>query len=397
MAGDCGSTCPASDGFYTYSPSVGGNAVLLTVFALLALVALYFGVRSKTYLFSLALTTGLFLEVLGFIGRILLHSKQDDQGHFFLVLFGTVLGPSLMSVAIFIVLPHILSIYGKPICPFRPLVAGLIFWGLAAVTIIFELVGIIFTAYETNGFSRKQGAAIAATGLAIQALSLIACTGLHFWFTLSLSTRRGTLDARHSQVYSSSQFKKFLMAMEMASALLIVYSFYRLVEFADGVSGDVFQNQAAFMVIGGVLPFLAAALLTIIHPGNAFAEAWGPTSPKGLKRQNRPDPVQSPTPSGHPVHHMYDPDIRKQVSPTTPKHQRNSGPPELPEGSMGLPARPKPAPKPPSPREPREPGAPRKGPPLPLNLSAIRASRNSYRAEQRGQAPKDMVPDEELW
>lgn len=61
---------------------------------------------------------------------------------------------------------------------------------------------------------RKQGAAIAATGLAIQALSLIACTGLHFWFTLSLSTRRGTLDARHSQVYSSSQFKKFLMGKE---------------------------------------------------------------------------------------------------------------------------------------------------------------------------------------
>jgi hypothetical protein len=187
-------------------------------------------------------------------------------------------------------------------------------------------------------------------------------------------------------------------AMEMASALLIVYSFYRLVEFADGVSGDVFQNQAAFMVIGGVLPFLAAALLTIIHPGNAFAEAWDPTSPRSLKRQSRPDPVQSPTPSGHPVHHLYDPDIRKQVSPTTPKHQRNSGgPPELPEGSLGLPSHPKPAPKPPSPRQPREPGAPRKGPPLPLNLSAVRASRNSYRAEQRGQAAKDMVPDGELW
>lgn len=183
--------------------------------------------------------------------------------------------------------------------------------------------------------------------------------------------------------------------MEMASALLIVYSFYRLVEFADGVSGDVFQNQAAFMVIGGVLPFLAAALLTFVHPGNAFAEAWAPTSPRGIKRQSRPGPVQSPTPSGHPVHHMYDPDIRKQISPTTPKHLRNStGPPELPDGSLGLPAHPKPAPKPPSPRDP---DAPRKGPPAPLNLSAVRATRNSVRQEQRGQAPKDMVPDGELW
>ncbi|KAM0341389.1 hypothetical protein ACHAPU_010032 [Fusarium lateritium] len=185
------------------------------------------------------------------------------------------------------------------------------------------------------------------------------------------------------------------MAMEMASALLIVYSFYRLVEFADGVSGDVFQNQAAFMVIGGLLPFLAAALLTFVHPGNAFAEAWAPTSPRGIKRQSRPVPVQSPTPSGHPVHHMYDPDIRKQISPTTPKHLRNStGPPELPEGSMGLPLHPKPVSKPPSPRDP---DAPRKGPPAPLNLSAVRATRNSVRQEHRSHAPKDLVPDGELW
>ncbi|KAH7164414.1 RTA1 like protein-domain-containing protein [Fusarium sp. MPI-SDFR-AT-0072] len=367
MAGDCGSTCPASDGFYSYNPSVGGNAVLLVVFALLALAAIYFGIRSRTYLFSLALTTGLLLEVLGFVGRILLHSKRDSQGHFFLFLFGTVLGPSLIGVAIFIILPHILGIYGEPLCPFRPLVAGLVFWGLAAVTVLFELIGIVFTAYESNGVTRKQGAAITATGLAIQALSLIACTGLHFWFTLSLSTRRGTLDARHSQVYSSSRFKKFLLAMEMASALLIVYSFYRLVEFADGVSGDVFQNEAAFMVVGGLLPFLAAALLTAIHPGNAFADAWAPTSPRGIKRQSRPTPVQSPTPSGHPVHHLYDPDIRKQISPTSPKHRNSAGPPELPQGSMGLPAHPKPVPRPPSPRDPN---APRKGPPAPLNLAA---------------------------
>ncbi|KAF5570859.1 phospholipid-translocating ATPase [Fusarium phyllophilum] len=394
MAGDCGTTCPASDGFYSYNPSVGGNTVLLVVFALLALAAIYFGIRSRTYLFSIALTTGLFLEVLGFVGRILLHSKRDSQSHFFLFLFGTVLGPSLISVAIFIILPHILGIYGEPLCPFRPLVAGLVFWGLAAVTVLFELIGIVFTAYESHGVTRKQGAAIIATGLAIQALSLIACTGLHFWFTLSLSTRRGTLDARHSQVYSSSRFKKFLLAMEMASALLIVYSFYRLVEFADGVSGDVFQNEAAFMVVGGLLPFLAAALLTAIHPGNAFADAWAPTSPRGIKRQSRPTPVQSPTPSGHPVHHLYDPDIRKQISPTSPKHRNSAGPPELPQGSMGLPAHPKPVPRPPSPRDPN---APRKGPPAPLNLAAVRASRNSCRADQRGHAPKDMVPDGELW
>lgn len=151
MAGDCGSTCPAFGGFYAYNPSVGGNAVLLVAFCLLALAAPYLGFRSRTYLFSAVLTTGLFLEVLGFIGRLLLHSERDHQGHFFLFLFGTVLGPSFISLAIFIILPHILGIYGEPICPFKPLLAGFVFWGLSAGSMLLQLIGIIFTAYESSG------------------------------------------------------------------------------------------------------------------------------------------------------------------------------------------------------------------------------------------------------
>ncbi|RTE74767.1 hypothetical protein BHE90_010776 [Fusarium euwallaceae] len=395
MAGDCGSTCPAFGGFYSYNPSVGGNAVLLVAFILLALAAPYLGFRSRTYLFSAVLTTGLFFEVLGFIGRILLHSNRDHQGYFFLFLFGTVLGPSFLSLAIFIVLPHILTIYGEPICPFRPLLAGFVFWGLSAVSMLLELIGIIFTAYESSGVTRKQGAIITAAGLAIQAAVLVACTGLHFWFTLGLSTKRGSLDARHVQVYSSSHFKKFLMAMEVASTLLIVYSIYRLVEFADEVSGSLFQNESAFMVLGGVLPFFAGGLLTSFHPGTAFLDAWDSTSPRGTKRHRRPDPIQSPTPSGHPVHHLYEPDIRKQLSPTSSKLARESmGSPELPPGSLGLPSHPKATLNPSSPKNDM---TPRKGPPEPLNLANVAASRQSYRQDSAGRAAKDMVHSEELW
>ncbi|KAM0424625.1 hypothetical protein ACHAPT_010151 [Fusarium lateritium] len=395
MAGECGSTCPAFGGFYSYDPSVGGNAVLLVAFVLLALAAPYFGFRSRTYLFSAALTIGLFFEALGFIGRLLLHSNRDHQGHFFLFLFGTVLGPSFLSIAIFIVLPHVLGIYGEPICPFKPLLAGLVFWGFSAGSILLELIGIIFTAYESSGVSRKQGAIVAAAGLAIQAAALLACTGLHFWFTLGLSTKRGSLDTRHVQIYSSSQFKKFLMAMEVASTLLIVYSIYRLVEFADDVSGSLFQNESAFMVLGGLLPFFAGGLLTCFHPGAAFLGAWDSTSPRGTKRHSRPDPIQSPTPSGHPVHHLYEPDIRKQLSPTSSTLPRDSvGPPELPPGSLGLPSNPKPTSNPSSPRNET---TPRKGPPEPLNLANVRASRQSFRQDSAGRIAKDMVHSEELW
>lgn len=40
---------------------------------------------------------------------------------------------------------------------------------------------------------------------------LFACSGLHFWFTLGVSTQAENLDASHSQIYTSSRFKRFLM------------------------------------------------------------------------------------------------------------------------------------------------------------------------------------------
>lgn len=158
MAGDCGSSCPVSGGFYYYDPNVGSNAFFLALFVILAAVVPYLGFRSWTPLFSAVLTTGLLAEALGFIGRLLLHAEGDNRTHYFLFLLGTIWGPTFMSLAIFIVLPHILSIYGHPISPVRPLVAGLAFWSLGVVVLVVELAGVIIAAYKStyHPVSRRQ-------------------------------------------------------------------------------------------------------------------------------------------------------------------------------------------------------------------------------------------------
>ncbi|KPM34661.1 hypothetical protein AK830_g11912 [Neonectria ditissima] len=397
MAGDCGSDCPAAGGFYSYDPNVGGNAVLLAAFAILSLVVPYLGYRSWTPLFSTTLTMGLLAEVLGFVGRVLLHSTRDSRTYFFLFLFGTVLGPTFISASIFIILPHMLGIYGEPVSPLKPLVAGLAFCSLIAVAFAVELVGIIFVAYESASISRSSGVKITAAGLGIQAAMLLACSALHFWFTLGLSTQRASIDSSHSRVYTSSKFKRFLMGMEIASALLIVYSVYRIVEFAGGVPGTLFQNQAAFMILGGAIPLLAAIVLTVLHPGIAFGDAWSATSPAKIKgRRGPPPPIKYS--AGHAIHHRYDPDIRKQLSPASERQLRNSaGPPELPAGSPGLPSSPRPPSKPSSPRSPHH----------AVTRSSIIEKRSSSRSEPMHPVPapppppppasRGLVNREELW
>lgn len=153
MAGQCGPTCPFEEGFYQYDPSVGGNAFLLALYASLAIIVMYLGLRFRIFLFSVVLSTGLLLEVLGFIGRLLLHGSRDNETGFFLSQFGTVLGPTFISAAILLLLPHIIRVYGSHVCPFRPVTTCLALYGLALLAFILQLAGVVIVSFSFEGVS----------------------------------------------------------------------------------------------------------------------------------------------------------------------------------------------------------------------------------------------------
>lgn len=157
MAGDCGSSCPVAGGFYSYNPNVGGNVVMIVAYALLLPFVLYFGYRFRTTLFSAVLTAGLLLNILGFAGRVLLHGARDGQAYFTLSLLGTVLGPTFTTAAVFLVLPHVLTVYGEGLSPCRPILAETIPCGLAVVALVVEVVGIVLVAYGLNGVTVRIG------------------------------------------------------------------------------------------------------------------------------------------------------------------------------------------------------------------------------------------------
>lgn len=417
MAGDCGSTCPVEGGFYAYKPNVGGNAVLLAAFAVLVLVALYLGVRLRTPVFSATLATGMLLEVIGFVGRVLLGNTSDSQTFFVLSMLGTLLGPVCVSGAILLTLPHILTVYGDHLSPLRPMVAGVIFYSLAAIAAVIQVIGVVFVSYDMSGLGRMGGTSLIAGGLGVQLLALLAFSGLHLWFMIGLSGKRSGLDPKHSAIYQSIKFKRFLFATEVAAVLLIAYTIYRIAEMASGPTGALFQNQAAFMVINGAVPFLSALLITVLHPGAAFGSAWGSTSPlrRTPKRRSAPAPLRpQERPEGYKTHALYNPEIRAQISPTS---QRHSNVPTQPKDSPGLPSHPKaamkgsPMPSPtgttgrnkpsPMPSPTGTYGKPRTSPmPSPTGTAQTAGSGIEHRSSlRRSAAPpsKRMVEKDELW
>lgn len=191
--------------------------------------------------------------------------------------------------------------------------------------------------------------------------------------------------------------------MEAATILLIAYSVYRIVEMAGGIDGALFQNQVGFMVVCGAIPLLSCAILGAFPPGAAFGSAWNSTSARRPKRQHIPPPIQNSVAPWN-LHHRYDPNIPKSVSPTSYKHHRQGSQSQQGE-SPGLPPNPRPTSKPASPMMPRPHSrtSQRVSPKVsPTSLGERSISERPIipeRAlEMRSRAPKtDLVEHDALW
>jgi hypothetical protein len=68
-------TCPLSDAYVEYRPNMAGNIFYLALFAILLIGQIGAGVIYRSWSFMLPMVAGLILEVLGYLGRILLHNK----------------------------------------------------------------------------------------------------------------------------------------------------------------------------------------------------------------------------------------------------------------------------------------------------------------------------------
>lgn len=75
-------TCPLTCAQVDYLPTFGGNVAYAAVFGLLLVVQLWFGIKYKTWGFMVGMICGLLLEVVGYVGRIMLHNNPFNFNNF---------------------------------------------------------------------------------------------------------------------------------------------------------------------------------------------------------------------------------------------------------------------------------------------------------------------------
>lgn len=79
--GDCtqiGPNCPPDGSALGYPPNTAASIFFLVIFFLSICVHVLLGVRSRAWIFMIVYTLGSTMEVIGYVGRILMHNNPYD-------------------------------------------------------------------------------------------------------------------------------------------------------------------------------------------------------------------------------------------------------------------------------------------------------------------------------
>jgi hypothetical protein len=106
-------TCPISSSYYFYRVSLGANATFLALFSisLLGFILTYAFTRRATA-FTFAMTAGVALEVIGYIGRIMSWQNQWKEPGFLMQIVCLTIAPAFMAGGIYLCLRRIVYAFG---------------------------------------------------------------------------------------------------------------------------------------------------------------------------------------------------------------------------------------------------------------------------------------------
>ncbi|RAK76918.1 RTA1 domain-containing protein [Aspergillus fijiensis CBS 313.89] len=217
--------CPVSATTLGYHLHRGGNIFLLLVFAICALAQIYLGFRYRVRLYSALVFLGCAGEVIGYIGRLMLHANPWNNGGFIIQTLLLIVSPSFLAAALYLTVKTILA-------------GG----GLQA------------TAANGKGSEStvRVGTNIMIADIAFQAATMAVCRVLTIDYT--------------RKVYLHRRQQASSTPLSWISLTLI-----RIPEMAGGWGDPMMQDETKFMVLEGTVGIsmvaIGSILMTLAFPG----------------------------------------------------------------------------------------------------------------------------------
>lgn len=281
--------CPVSGTLYGYYPNLGANAFFAAFFGLLLIAQLVIGTWTRTWTFMLAVGLGIFGEMTGYIGRLIMHQNPWSDAGFEMQICCLVLAPSFLAAGIYLTLKHMVLYCGPEYSRLKAKWYPWIFIGSDLASIIVQAIGGGVAASaknSTNPALLTAGDALIITGIALQSVTMSVCGALVLDFFLHRRKARtedkvetdGTIDtsleaptlSNDAHTRSPLRFRIFCWAIGFAFVTILIRCIYRIPEMAGGWGNPRMRDEPVFLGLDGTMVLLASIAFTVAHPGFMF-------------------------------------------------------------------------------------------------------------------------------
>ncbi|KAG8927881.1 hypothetical protein FRC02_007633 [Tulasnella sp. 418] len=270
---------PSKIGPYNYEPTTWICITFVVLFSLTGIGHLGQAIYPRIWwLIPTMVLCGL-AEVIGWAAR--LWSSYDPQAFdpFLIQMTTTIIAPSFMTAAMFIILGQIMTVIGVEYSRLRPKTFGIVFISADILALTIQAVGgaIASKNAKDDPHGAEVGAQIMLAGIFIQmaAVTLFVMLGVEYFIRVyrnspvrpRSSPSEGSANEKSAtKVTVPSKIKLMTIGLSLTTVFIYVRSIYRTIELLDGWNGKIFSNQRLFNLLDGVPIVIAMAILNVFHP-----------------------------------------------------------------------------------------------------------------------------------
>ncbi|KAH7137731.1 RTA1 like protein-domain-containing protein [Dactylonectria macrodidyma] len=188
--------CPLEASMLGYQPNIPSTIVFISVFGLSMLLHTLQGTRKKTWGFMVSMISGCILEIVGHVGRIIIHNNPFDFIGFLLQIICITVAPVFFCSAIYVLLSQVINFIDPSISRFKPQLFYWIFIPCDIVSLILQAVGGALSSVGTDHAAVEVGENISLVGLIFQVVTLVVFAALFadYVVTAARSPSRGRLN-----------------------------------------------------------------------------------------------------------------------------------------------------------------------------------------------------------
>ncbi|QRV97758.1 RTA1-like protein [Ceratobasidium sp. AG-Ba] len=263
---------PAVDSPFNYIPTGWVGITFLALFGVTTAAHLLEAILFRTWFMIPTLVVCGLGELIGWAGRYWGHISPTNEDAFMMQITTTIISPSFLTAAMFIILPKIIAELGSQYSLMPARFYAKIFITADVAALVIQAVGGAMASIADTHEAAERGGNIMLAGIIIQLVAVVLFTILGLEFVIRYSLNRPARSTEVEQKYTGWTVVPrgcvwMLVGLAIATLFIIIRSVYRTIELTDGWNGAIISTEKWFNWFDGMPIVVAMVTFNVFHPG----------------------------------------------------------------------------------------------------------------------------------